>query len=84
MAARAREWGGVAAAVGPLRVVLVVGLLAAGLGEAAADHVADGQDRRVQPGLLGAEAAVVGLVDDGGRDQDSGQYRQEGEELRRL
>src|SRR5829696_4162382 len=44
-----------------LGAVLVVGLAAAGLGEAAADHVADSQDRRVQPCLLGAEAAVVGL-----------------------
>ena len=55
------------------RAVLVVGLAAAGLGEAAADHVADGQDRHVQPGLTGAEAAVVGLVDHAGRDQDADQ-----------
>src|SRR3954453_22710770 len=43
-----------------LRVVLVVGLPAAGLGEAAAEHVADGQDRHVQPLLPGAEATGVG------------------------
>ena len=51
---------------GWLGAVLVIGLAAAGLGEAAADHVADGQDRRVQPRLPGAEAAVVGLVDHAG------------------
>src|SRR5829696_3134303 len=67
-----------------LRLVLVVGLAAAGLGEAAADHVADGQDRHVQPRLPGAEAAVVGLVDDAGGDQDAGQHGEEGEELGRL
>src|SRR3954449_9732389 len=67
-----------------LRVVLVVGLTAAGLGEAAADHVADGQDRHVQPRLPGAEAAVVGLVDHAGGDQDAGQHGEEGEELGRL
>src|SRR3954452_4879325 len=43
-----------------LRVVLVVGLTAAGLREAAADHVAHRQDRHIQPRLPGAEAAHVG------------------------
>src|SRR3954454_18681206 len=72
----ARNWG--------LRVVLVVGLTAAGLGEAAADHVADRQNRHVQPRLPGAEAAHVGLVDHAGRDQDAGQHGEKGEELGRL
>src|SRR3954453_20306974 len=67
-----------------LRVVLVIGLTAAGLGEAAADHVADRQDRHVQPRLPGAEAAHVGLVDHAGRDQDAGQHGEKGEELGRL
>ena len=43
--------GGRRAGLG-LGAVLVVGLAAAGLGKAAADHVADGQDRHVQPRLL--------------------------------
>src|SRR3954468_13839419 len=72
----ARNWG--------LRVVLVVGLTAAGLGEAAADHVGDRQDRHVQPRLPGAEAAHVGLVDHAGGDQDAGQHGEKDEELGRL
>src|SRR3954452_3382247 len=68
-----------------LAVVAVgVGVAAAGLGEAAADHVADRQDRDVEPRLLGAEATGVGLVDDLGGDQDAGQDGEEGEELGRL
>src|SRR4051794_1294809 len=65
-------------------VVLVVWLPAARLGQTAADHVGGGQDRRVQPGLLCAVAAGVGLVDEGGGDEDSGQDGDEREELRRL
>src|SRR3954471_4927550 len=81
-AADPREGGG--ARNCGLRVVLVVGLAAAGLGEAAADHVAHGQDRHVEPRLLGAEAAVVALVDHAGGDQDAGQDGEEGEEFGRL
>ena len=40
------------AADGVLGVVLVIRPAAPGPGEAAADHVADGQDRGVEPGLL--------------------------------
>src|SRR4051794_6687078 len=67
-----------------LRAGLVVGLAAAGLGEAAADHVADGENRHVQPRLPGAEAAVVGLVDDAGGDEDADHHRDVREELARL
>src|SRR3954452_24416389 len=67
-----------------LRVVLVVGLAAAGLGEATADHVADGQDRHVQPRLPGAKAAHVGLVDHAGGDPNADQHGEKGEELGRL
>src|SRR3954471_20367200 len=63
-----------------LGVVLVVGLAAARLRQPAADHVADGEDRGVQPGLLGAEAAAVGLVDHRGRDEDAGEDGDEGDE----
>jgi hypothetical protein len=41
-------------------------LTAAGLGKAAAEHLADRQDRHIQPGLVGAEPAAVGLVDHAG------------------
>jgi len=40
-------------------LALVVVLLASGLREAAADHVADRQDRRVQPDLVGGEYVEV-------------------------
>ena len=67
-----------------LGAVLVVRLRAAGLGEAAADHVADGQDRHVQPRLLGAQATGVGLVDHGSGDQDADEHDDERDELGRL
>src|SRR5215218_11314956 len=51
--------------------LLVVSLAAARLREPAADHVADGEDRDVQPCLLGPEAAGVGIVHDGGGDQNA-------------
>ena len=65
-------------------VVGGVGLAAAGLGEAAADHVADGEERDEQPRLLGAEPAGVGLIDDAGGDQHADDGRHVGEELGRL
>lgn len=50
---------GLAAAspAGPRLGLLVVGLTAGGLRQSAADHVADGQDRRVRPHLVGANAS---------------------------
>ena len=52
----APEWleGGRLVAVGVVRVA------APGLGQTAADHVADGKDRCVQPHLRGPETAGVG------------------------
>src|SRR3954470_118760 len=67
-----------------LVAVVRVRVAAAGLGEAAAHHVADGEDRDVEPGLTRAEPADVALIDDLGGDQDAGQDRQEREELGRL
>jgi hypothetical protein len=49
-----------------------VRVAAAGLGQAAADHVADGQDRRVQPDLLRAEATGTGVIDEQAGDQEPG------------
>jgi hypothetical protein len=55
-------------------------IAAAGLRQAAGDHVADREDGRVEPDLAGAEAAGVRRVDDGPGDQDAGEDQDEGEE----
>jgi hypothetical protein len=59
---------------------------AAGLGQAAADQVADRQQRDVVPGLVGEEdiAAAVGVADQERRDQDSGDGDEVDDELGRL
>jgi hypothetical protein len=69
---------------GSALVGVVVRVPATGLRETAAEHVADGQDRHVQPRLAGAKATGVAIVDDGGGDQDGDRGREEREELRRL
>src|SRR4051794_32744142 len=66
--------------------VLPVRVAAAGLRQPAADHVADCQDRDVEPDLVGAEdvrAALLGLDRVTG-DQDQDERQQVGVELGRL
>ena len=68
----------------PVAVVGVVRVAAAGLRQAAGDHVANGEDGGVEPDLPGAVAARVRCVDDGPGDEDAGQDGDVGEELGRL
>ena len=64
--------------------VVVVEVAAAGLGEPAADHVADGEQRDVEPGLVGEEdiAAAIGVTDQRGGDEHADD--EEDDELGRL
>src|SRR4051812_13678311 len=55
---RGRTWTRLFLGTGSAAVV-VVALVAAGLRETPADHVADGEDGDVQPRLVGAEALTV-------------------------
>ena len=66
--------------------LFVVGLAAAGLGEAAAEQVTDGQDDDVQPRPVGPEIVpVVCSAADGTRgDQDGGNGRRIDPKLRRF
>src|SRR5829696_7595603 len=59
---------------------------AAGLGQAAADHVADGEQRDVEPGLVGEEdvAAAVGVADERGGEKHSDDGENVDDELGRL
>ena len=68
----------------PVAVVGVVRVAAAGLRQPARHHVADGEDRGVEPDLAGAEAASVGRVNDRAGDEDADEDGEVGEELRRL
>src|SRR3954462_5450628 len=63
---------------GVVAAVVVVEVAAAGLGQATADHVADRQQRDVEPTLLGAE---VGGVNDGRRNQDTDDRGNIGDQL---
>src|SRR3954470_17381787 len=51
-------------------VVVVVEIAAARLRQAAADHVANGEQGDVEPGVLGVEAVVVVLERGGDQDRD--------------
>src|SRR6188472_711290 len=68
----------------PVAVVGVVRVAAAGLRQAAGHHVANGEDRGVQPDLARTVAAGVGRVDDRASDEDAGEDGEVGEELCRL
>ena len=63
-----------------------VGVTDTRLGDAAADHVADGQDRDVEPHLVGGEdvGAALFTLDRVAGDQDRDHHQHEGEELARL
>src|SRR5215218_3428731 len=86
-AAAERYWlGPIAGPAQPLlAAVVVVGLAAAGLGQPAGDHVADGQQGDVPPGLVGPEvvealAVLAGLDQERGQ-QDAGEHDHVGDEL---
>ena len=59
---------------------------AAGLGQAAADHVADGEQGDVEAGLVGEEdvAAAVGIADESGGEKHSDDGENVDDELGRL
>src|SRR5215207_6322177 len=68
-----------------LAAVVVVGLAAARLGQPPGDHVADGQERDVPPGLVGPEvvgplAVLAGLDQERGH-QDAGEHDYVSDEL---
>src|SRR3954454_18709039 len=66
-------------------VLLVVLRVAAGLRQATADHVTDGQQRHVEPGVVGSEAlAVVTVVGHCSGDQHSNGNNDVGNKLGRL
>src|SRR4051794_37563615 len=67
-----------------LAVVGVVALAAAGLRQPPRDHVADREDRRVEPDLASAVPAGVRRVDHRTGDQDANEDGDEREELGRL
>jgi hypothetical protein len=66
--------------------VLVVRLAASGLGQAAADHVADREQGDVEPDLVGGEVVAAPLLalDCVARDEEADDDREVREELGRL